>query len=206
MEKTLKFIQFIIGLNLMALGISLYLKASIGIGSWDVLHNNLYEFYHLTIGTWVFIVGVVTIMISQVFYFHPKNLLAIITGFILGKLIDFWYSNIFHFHFTLLSVRIPMFFISIILLGSGISILVLSTLPPTPPDIFMISLMKRFKLNFLKAKTITEGTVFIVAITMGTIHQKPFNNVGLGTLLTFLLIGSIVQVSSKFWRILFKII
>ncbi|QVK19142.1 hypothetical protein KHQ81_05425 [Mycoplasmatota bacterium] len=195
-----KIIQFIIALNLIAIGVGLYIRADIGIGSWDVLHNNLSEFYNLTFGTWVFIVGIITILISQLFYFHLRSFLAVITGFILGRLIDIWSIHIFSFDISSLVVRVPLFFLSIILLGSGISLLVLSKLPPTAPDILMISLMKKFKLNFLTAKTLTETTVFIVAISIGTFHGKPLNNIGIGTLLTLLLIGSIVQVSSKFWE------
>lgn len=206
MKLIIKIIQFITALNIMAIGVALYLKADIGIGSWDVLHNNLNEFYHYTFGTWVFIVGIITILISQIFYFHLRSLLAIVTGFILGRLIDMWYIHIFTFDMTSLVIRIPLFFLSIVLLGSGISLLVLSKLPPTPPDILMISLMKKFKLNFLTAKTVTEVSVFVVAISIGMIHGKPFNNIGIGTLLTLILIGSIVQVSSYLWKKLFNLI
>lgn len=206
MKHINKIVQFILALNLMAIGIALYLKANIGIGSWDVLHGNLYKYYHLTFGTWVFIVGIVTILISQLFYYHISSFLAIFTGLVLGQLIDLWHDRIFLFELSLIHYQVILFFLSILLLGSGISLLVLTKLPPTPPDIFMISLMKRYKVNFLTAKSITEATVFFAALTVGLIHSRPFYNVGIGTLLTLLLIGSIVQISSKFWKKIFKFI
>jgi len=201
-----KILQFTIALNLMAMGIALYLKAAIGIGPWDVLHNNLNEFYQISFGTWVFLVGIITILIAQLFYFHLRSLLAIGTGFILGKLIDIWYDYVFIFDISELYIRLPLFFLSIILLGSGISLLVLSSLPPTPPDILMISLMKRFKLNYLTAKTLIEINVLIIAIIVGTIHGKILNNIGVGTVLTVFFIGSIIQIFSILWKKVFRLV
>ncbi len=199
-----KIFQFILGLNLMSIGIVFYLKANIGLGSWDVLHNNLHEFYQLTFGTWVFIVSIITILFSQLFYYNFSSLLAIGTGFILGLLIDLWHDYILLFYIPQLYLRIPLFLIGLTLLGSGIALLVKSKLPPTAPDIFMISLMKRFTLNYLVAKTITELCVFIIAIIIGSVHGKVFNNIGIGTILSLILIGSIVEESSRLWKKLFR--
>jgi len=96
----------------MALGINMYIRANIGIGSWDVLHNNLTQFYGLTFGTWVSIVGVITILISQLFNRDLKAVLAIFTGVIFGKLIDMWLYNVFTFEIENLYLQIVFFFIS----------------------------------------------------------------------------------------------
>lgn len=58
MKLIKRIVLYFFALNLMAMGVALYLKVDIGVGSWDVLHGNLYDFYHLTVGTWVFIVGI----------------------------------------------------------------------------------------------------------------------------------------------------
>lgn len=197
---------YLFSLNLMALGINMYIKADIGIGSWDVLHNNLTQFYGLTFGTWVSIVGAITILISQLFYLNFKTILAIFTGVIFGKIIDLWLDNIFTFEIDNLILQIMLFFLGVIFIGSGISLLVLTKLPPTPPDVLMVSLMKRFKLNFLMSKTIIETFVFIVAVIIGSINKVPFNNLGVGTIISLIFIGPIVELSSKLWkRILYLI-
>ncbi len=201
--NVLRFALYIAAMNLIGLGVSYYIIANIGLGSWDVFHKNMADFYGLSVGTWVFIVGFIVILISQVFYFQPKYFLAIITGLITGKLIDFW-SYIFNFLTTDdFIIRIPLFLTSILLLGSGISLLVMSKLPPSPPDVLMISLIKKFKLNYLKAKTLTESLLFVIAITVGTINSKPFNNLGIGTFIVLITIGSSVQFFSQVWKKIF---
>lgn len=220
-KKTLIFIVntiiilvlYLLALNLMAFGISLYLNANIGIGSWDVLHNNLTEFYNFkigsyvfTFGTWVFVVGILTILLSQLIHFNVKSFLAIFTGFLLGKIIDLWLYNFFTFEIENIYIRIILFFMALISLGSGISLLVLTKLPPTPPDVLMVGLMTRFKLNFLISKTITEIFVFIVAVFIGSINQLPFNNLGFGTVLTLIIIGPIVHLFFNLWKKFFDLI
>ena len=200
MKHTKRLILFLLAQILMTFGIALYLRAEIGVGPWDVLHNNLFEFYALSFGTWVFIVGIITILISQIFYKNIRNLLAIITGLIQGQFIDFWLDYVLNFELSALAIRIPIFLFSLVLLGSGISLLVHTKYPPTPPDILMLSIKQKFQLNYLKAKTLTELSAFLVAIIIGIINSNPFNNIGIGTLFTILFIGSIVEVSAKLWR------
>jgi hypothetical protein len=199
MKHTKRLILFLLAQILMTFGIALYLRAEIGVGPWDVLHNNLFEFYALSFGTWVFIVGIITILISQIFYKNIRNLLAIITGLIQGQFIDFWLDYVLNFELSALAIRIPIFLFSLVLLGSGISLLVHTKYPPTPPDILMLSIKQKFQLNYLKAKTLTELSAFLVAIIIGIINSNPFNNIGIGTLFTILFIGSIVEVSAKLW-------
>lgn len=199
MKHTKRLILFLLAQILMTFGIALYLRAEIGVGPWDVLHNNLFEFYALSFGTWVFIVGIITILISQIFYKNVRNLLAIITGLIQGQFIDFWLDYVLNFELSALAIRIPIFLFSLVLLGSGISLLVHTKYPPTPPDILMLSIKQKFQLNYLKAKTLTELSAFLVAIIIGIINSNPFNNIGIGTLFTILFIGSIVEVSAKLW-------
>lgn len=203
MKLSVRIFLFIFALNLVSMGISLYLKADIGIGSWDVLNNNLAQFYRFSFGTWVFIVGIITILVSQLLYFRLYNFLAIIPGLIMGLLIDMWLI-IFHFQLDNIYLQFIIFFLALILLGSGISLLVLTKLPPTPADILMLSLMKCFKTNFFVARTTTDALALISGIIVGAINNKPLNNIGIGTLLALLFVGSIVQVTSRFWKKLLK--
>lgn len=204
MKYIYRTILFLFALNLMAMGIALYLKADIGVGPWDVLHNNLYEYYQLTFGTWVFIVGIIAILFSLLLHYRPKNLLAIISGLIMGKLIDIWLIEVFVFKVDNLILQLLIFICAIILLGNGIALLVITKFPPTPGDVLMLSIINKFKLNYLKAKTLTDLLAFIVAILIGLINGAPFNKIGIGTLLALFFIGGVIEVTSKFWQRLLK--
>lgn len=203
MKLSVRIILFIFAINLVSMGITLYLKAGIGVGSWDVLNNNLAQFYRFSFGTWVFIVGIITILVSQILYFRPDSFLAIISGFIMGLFADLWLI-VFQFQLNNFYLQLIIFLFATLLLGSGISLLVLTKLPPTPADILMLSLMKRFKVNFFISRTMTEALALITGIIVGIINNAPFNNIGLGTLLSLSLVGSTVQITSKFWKKLLK--
>lgn len=205
MKRWTNILIFIMGLKFMAMGIALYLKTNIGVGSWDALFYNLYEFYGFTVGTWVFIASIIIILVSQLIYFNPKHFIAIFTGLIQGWLIDLWFEHIYVFELSNLSLRFLCFFVSLFLLGNGISLVILSKLPPTTGEVFMLSLQNRFKLNQLAGKTVSEFIAFIVAVLISIINSKPFNNIGIGTILSLLLIGSIVQFATNYWHKVFSI-
>lgn len=203
--KIRNFILYFIALTFMGLGIALYLRANIGVGAWDVLHNNLTEnYFNLTFGTWVFIVGFISVTISQLLSFNLKNYFAVITGLINGKIIDLFYYKVLIFELNNIYIQILYFTLSLILLGSGISLLVLTKFPPTPADVLMLGLVKKYDFNYVKAKTITELSVLFVAIFISIIVGKPFSNIGIGTIITTFLIGVIIGYTSKKWRKLLK--
>jgi uncharacterized protein len=197
-------IQAIIGLLIMGFGISMYMITNVGVGSWDVLHLNLAEYYGLTVGYWIFIMGCIVIILSQLIHFNPLRFFSIITGLLMGRFVDLW---LFIYNKTGfldlldgLFIRWVFFFIAIAALGSGIALLVLSKLPPTPVDVLMLSVIERFRLNFNFAKFLTEAFAFTLAVTIGTLNGSPFNNVGLGTIISLFAVGIVIQFMSKFWK------
>lgn len=205
------FIMFLLGLMLMGLGISIYLFTEVGVGSWDVLHGNLTDLFddRYTFGTWVTIVGFITISVSQLFYRNLLAYISVITGLILGMVIDLWSSiwinSGLSVQFGNPSIKWILFLIALIILGSGISLLVLSKLPPTPIDVLMISYMKRYNLNFNIAKFLTESTAFIAAVIVGLINDNPGRGIYYGTLLSVFAVGWIIQCASIVWRKVFKV-
>lgn len=200
MKRWSNVLVFLFGLNFMAMGIALYLKTNIGVSSWDALYYNFYDFYGLTVGTWVFILGIIIILISQLVYFKPIHFFAIITGLIQGWLIDLWFERIYVFTLTNLPLRYLLFIVSLFILGNGIALVILSKLPPTTGDVFMVSLQKRFRLNQFASKTLADFIAFVVTVIITFINHKPFNYIGIGTILSLSLIGSIVQIATNYWK------
>lgn len=207
MKRTLfkRIILYIISLFLISIGVNMFLLARLGLGSWDVLHNNLTTYFGLTFGTWVFIVGITTVLISMIFKYDLKSFLTVLNSFILGFIIDFFLFNVFTFEVVNIWYRIIIFIVGVILLGNGISLLILTKFPPTPPDILMLAISHRFKLNFTISKTIGEAAVFLIAIIIGYIGGNAFGNIGVGTIILLLTIGIAIELSSKYWKKTFNL-
>lgn len=199
---------------LMGLGIIIYVYANVGVGSWDVLHASLAEYYpsltigtfsfELTIGRWIMIVGVITVFVSQLIHRNPYYFLSILVGIVQGYVTDFWEMLLRKMHvieWIQMNVltRWLGFAIAINALGFGISLLIRSKFPPTPIDTLTMGLFKRLNLKFSVAKYASEAIAFMTVFILNIIHGKPFNNMGIGTILSLLMIGKIVAWSDAFW-------
>lgn len=210
--KTL--LMAVAALLLIGFGITLYIRASVGVGAWDVLHASLAEYYPklsignfsltLSIGRWIIIVGVICVLLSQVLDRNPFYLLSIITGLVQGVFTDFWSSvfNAAHFNNIIqvnLLTKWISYFIALSALAAGIALLVRSTLPPSPIDSLMLAVIKRFRLEYNVGKFAVELLAFIAALTINIIEGSPFNNIGLGTIVSLLLIGQLVAWFDRFW-------
>lgn len=198
-------------LLLIGFGITLYIRARVGVGAWDVLHASLAEYYprlrigsltiELSIGRWIMIVGVIAVLISQLLNRKAYYFLSILTGLVQGVVTDLW-DNVLEFDKLIgmnLFTRWVSYAVALFALGSGIALLVRSTFPPSPIDTLMIGVIKRFNLKYNVGKFSVELLAFIIALLINTIEGSPLNNIGIGTIISLLVIGQIVALSDKFW-------
>jgi len=201
----------LIGAATLAMGVSLYIMTDVGIGPWDALAANLAEYFprlngglftiSMTIGYWVFVLGIIVVIVSLLFSPKKGQLLALITGLTLGLLVDLWmaiyqWMGLMHV-LDALVVRWLFFFVSLLLVGTGTALMVMSNVPPSPVDTLMMSIRKRFYLPFSTAKFLTELLAFVSVLTLNVIYEKPFNSIGFGTIITVLSLGIIVVKADK---------
>ena len=81
---------YIIGLIFLSFGISLMILSNLGAGPWDAMYVGLSENVGLTVGSWVFIVGSLLIIINGVLLRKIPDFLAVITIILIGSFMDFW--------------------------------------------------------------------------------------------------------------------
>ncbi|MCM3442658.1 YitT family protein [Metabacillus halosaccharovorans] len=182
---------YLIGLFFMGLGVTFTIKANLGAGAWDALNVGLSKVIGLTVGSWVFVIGVILMFINAFITKGRPKFLAIITILLIGFFVDFWMLVVFKNMFLdgmlkqVVSLLLGIFFIAL-----GVSMYLQTKFPANPIDQLMISLHERFSLNFMVAKTIGE----VVALILAFIFQGP---IGIGTIIITFLIGPIIQMFSK---------
>ncbi|MCT2534422.1 membrane protein [Aquibacillus koreensis] len=182
-----RFVVFFIGIIVVSFGISLTIKADLGAGSWDALNVGLSNTIGFTVGTWVFIVGIILMFVNAWLMQTKPDYLAIFTIFFVGVCIDFWLIIAFgNWDPNNLLLQVILFLIGMILLALGISIYLQAKFPAIPIDKLMIAIQKRTGLNMMISKTIGEVSAFILAFLFG-------GPIGVGTLLLTFLIGPLVQ-------------
>lgn len=195
----LRWIFFMGGLMILALGVTLTIKGSmLGVGSWDVLHIGLAN-YGLTIGTWAIVTGIIVLVIGIYFNKEMPKFGTWINMFSVGLFIDL-------FNWLLpdvegLFLQTCMFVLGILLLGFGCGMYIVANFGAGPRDSLMILLTQRLGWSVTKARTVMEVSVAVVGFAIG-------GPVGIGTVFMAFGLGPIVakslQINEKLFNVLSK--
>ncbi|WP_078382109.1 YczE/YyaS/YitT family protein [Sutcliffiella halmapala] len=179
---------YLIGLFILSLGVSLTIKSNLGAGAWDALNVGLSQTLGLTVGSWVFIIGVLLIAINSLIGKKRPDYLAVITIFLVGTFIDFWLMIVLK-HW--LPVNMVFRFVTLVGgiagLSFGVATYLQAKFPLVPIDNLMVSLQERFNIKLMTAKTIGE----ILALIFALIFKGP---IGVGTIIITFGIGPLIQV------------
>ncbi|GAA0501405.1 YitT family protein [Salinibacillus aidingensis] len=176
---------YVIGLLILSLGISLTIKADLGVGAWDALHVGLSKHF-FTVGTWVIITGSILIVVNAILLKQRPVLLSMLTAFVMGVGIDLWLF-ILPFEPGQIGSKIVVFSIGLIVLAFGVSVYMQAKFAPAPIDHLMIAIHSRFHFKLSVSKTIGE----VLALLLALLVRGP---IGIGTIFVTFLVGPIIQV------------
>ena len=186
LQKTL---SILIGSILFALGVVTMLNADLGMNTWAVLDVGIQNHIGLSLGTITQITGFMALGLGWLLGF-PPGYATIISIFFMGNAID----QIIRLQMvpqpTALAARLVMVAFSAICFGAGSLLYVKPELGAGPRDSLMMGLIKRFS---LPVAYIRIGLEFVV-IGIGYLLGGP---VGIGTLLSAVLVGYAVDIAFK---------
>lgn len=184
----------VIGLWFFALGVVMFLRASLGLSPWDVLADGVRGNTPLTFGRAVILIGFVLVLISLVAGIKPGPgtianmlLIGIFADLMLASGIgaDLHEAAIFWRAITMLG--------GIIVTGLGSAMYIGAELGAGPRDSLMIAVSTRTGLRVGVARAIVEGTALFFGVLLG-------GSVGVGTLVFALGIGPSVDIAFQIFR------
>lgn len=188
-----KVVYYLIGLSLLALGITFTLISDLGAGGWDALVENLYKLTDIKVGNWVIIVALVLLIVAAVLKKEFINYKAFIVSIILGKLIDFYYYPLIEIlRSESLVMELLLLFMGLLLVGAGCAMMFVTNLPKNHTEAFVFSIVDTTGIPYHKVKTIADVSALIIAVGIGT-KLKDFSNLGIGTVLSSFFMGSIIH-------------
>lgn len=199
MESTLKFDKknmplrigfFLVGLLIMGLGISLIAISNFGNGSWDAVNIGLSEKTGLSIGVAMNIIAIIQIIIGGIINKEFPNMATMVTSIFLGVFIDFWMLFLNNIKITGYIMQFSVFILALPVLSIGISIYLVSKLPNTPLDYFMLALKSKFNLSLMVSKITSESIGLVLGFMLG-------GTIGVGTIIIILAIGPMIQFLQK---------
>ena len=187
MGKKRRAICYLLGLIILALGISLTIISQLGIGAWDALSVGLASITGLTVGTWVVLIGIILVFINAVILVQKPDFLSMFTVFLLGYFIDFWLLIVLPN--VIIESQLFRFLVligGIVIIALGIATYLQAKFAVIPIDAFMFAIKNRLGLTLRTAKTVTELFALIFAYTIG-------GPIGIGTLIVTFSIGPLIQ-------------
>ncbi|WP_236035172.1 YczE/YyaS/YitT family protein [Alkalihalobacterium elongatum] len=182
---------YLIGLLILAVGITFTIISNLGAGAWDALSVGLSTRFGLTVGTWVILIGVILIIVNALLSWSRPEIHSLITVIILGYFIDFWLLFVFQdIRLSELALQAGVLLLGVILMGIGISTYLQADFAIIPIDRFMLNLKRIFRLPLMGAKTVAEIVALVFALLVG-------GPIGVGTIVVTLSIGPLIQVFFK---------
>ncbi|MDE5414739.1 YczE/YyaS/YitT family protein [Alkalihalobacterium chitinilyticum] len=182
---------YLIGLFILAVGITFTIISNLGAGAWDALSVGLSVRFGLTVGTWVILIGVILIIVNALIAWSRPEIHSLLTVIILGYFIDFWLVIVFQdIRLNELPVQAAVLLSGVTLMGLGISTYLQADFAIIPIDRLMLNLKQLLRLPLMGAKTVAEIIALVAALLVG-------GPIGVGTIIVTLSIGPLIQVFYK---------
>ncbi|WP_082233739.1 YczE/YyaS/YitT family protein [Halobacillus massiliensis] len=175
---------FIVGLILLALGISMTMQVKdFGIGPWDVLHYGLFIQLGLSVGTWSIIAGLTIVIITSIVLKRLPQIGTLLNMVLVGLFIDL-------FNFILaepewLPAKIILFILGTLVTAAGIGIYVAPNIGAGPRDSLMLVLTDALQWKVSTVRNAIEVTVGVLGWLLG-------GPIGIGTVFIALFLGTFV--------------
>ncbi|WP_018922109.1 YczE/YyaS/YitT family protein [Salsuginibacillus kocurii] len=190
-ERVIKSLFYLVGLGILSVGISMMLVADLGAGPWDALYVGLSWNIGLTVGSWIFIIGFLLILINGYLLKKKPDFSAVLTIFLIGVLIDFWLLVVFrNVEPGAVPAQAGMLISGIVLIAIGVSFYLQIEFARNPIDNLMMAVQYRTGKSMSVSKTVIEVSVLIVAFLLG-------GPIGIGTVLVAFGIGPLIQAFYK---------
>ncbi len=177
---------YIVGLSIMGLGIALNAISNFGAGPWDAVNIGVSYHLKLSVGICMNIVAVLNLIIGGILNKEFPKITPIITSLVLGLFVDLGFIIFNGISPNTSIMQFILFMISLPVISLGISIYLVSELPNTPLDYFMLAIKSKFNLSLMAGKIVSESSGLIIALLLG-------GPVGLGSIIIIFTIGPMMQ-------------
>lgn len=188
----MRLLRLILGLFLYALGINFTLKANVGYAPWDVFHVGFSRIVGMSIGTTTIITGVVIVLITVILG-EKVGLGTILNMLLIGAFLDILLVLQLIPTANNLLLGILMIIVGLFIVAFATYFYISTGFGAGPRDSLMVALTRKTKLPV----GICRGTIEFLAVFIG---WRLGGMVGIGTVLSALLIGFCVQITFKFLK------
>lgn len=192
-----RIILYIIGLNVLALGTTLFACGQLGVSSLVSVPQTLSFIIHTTLGhaTTMFFIVLVLVQLIIVRRFELKIVLQLVLAFVFGWLIDFYGLTVGLKRIPLngYAERIPVTLLAILCTALGIFMMVKAAFVLIPADGFVNVISEKLHKPFGQMKFCFDASMIIITILLGLVFLHHITSIGIGTVLAVLFVGQLIN-------------
>lgn len=196
-----RYFIFFIGVIINSFGIAFITKAALGTSPISSLPCVLRLKFTPSLGEFTFVMNMLFIILQVVLLrknFNPIQLLQIFVNVIFSLFIDISMSILFFLNPQTLLMKGIFLLLGCAILALGISIEVLPKVVMVPGEGIVSAISKVSNKEFGTIKVFFDVTLMSSATILSFLFFKGFNGIGLGTIISAVLVGLIVKFYNKF--------
>ena len=201
MNKLKRYLLFLAGLFVNALGVSLVTKASLGTSPISSIPYVLSLNYPLTLGNFTIIFSIFLILLQLLILrknFKIENVLQIPVSIAFGYFIDLTMYMFFWVDPQNYVVKLISLLAGCVVLGFGVYMEVLAHVVMLPGESFVRAIVQTWNTNFGTTKIIFDSSMTIMAGVLSVLFFGKLNGVREGTIMAALLVGFIARLFGKY--------
>ncbi|CCZ91171.1 predicted membrane protein [Clostridium sp. CAG:167] len=201
MNKLKRYLLFLAGLFVNALGVSLVTKASLGTSPISSIPYVLSLNYPLTLGNFTIIFSIFLILLQLLILrknFKIENVLQIPVSIAFGYFIDLTMYMFFWVDPQNYVVKLISLLAGCVVLGFGVYMEVLADVVMLPGESFVRAIVQTWNTNFGTTKIIFDSSMTIMAGVLSVLFFGKLNGVREGTIMAALLVGFIARLFGKY--------
>ena len=200
MNKLKRYLLFLVGLFINALGVSLVTKASLGTSPISSIPYVLSLNYPLTLGNFTIIFSILLIALQILILrknFKIENILQIPVSIAFGYFIDLTMYLFVWVNPQNYLLKLVALLAGCIVLGFGVYLEVVADVVMLPGESFVRAIVQTWNTNFGTTKIIFDSSMTIIAGALSFVFFGRLNGVREGTIIAALLVGFIARLFGK---------
>ncbi len=193
-----RFVIYVAGLFINALGITLSTYTGLGVACVTCFCTNLHNALGITLGNAFTLWYCVYVFMEFLMLrkdFGVKNLLQLGFAFILGFFTDFIKSFLILEPVGLVQ-QLTLLFVSLWIIALSVVVLINCDLVPSAPDGFVQVLSKKINKSFGNVKVFHDISVASAGVLIGFLHSKP-EGLGIATVIAAVTLGKMIGVLDR---------
>ena len=179
------------GLAIFAAGLTMMIRADLGLSPWDVLHDAIRAISPLTFGQVVVVISLIVVGVAWALGVRPGPA-TVVNSVLVGVVTDLMLATgvLGELSSEPLIPRIGVLLAGISAIALGTAAYIAANLGAGPRDGLMLGIARRSSRSTGGARTAIEATVLIVGMALG-------GSIGLGTAIFVLAIGPAINIAFR---------